>query len=81
MGMEQIKHLIILMMENRSFDHYLGALSLDGRTDIWGLTPVRSLPELHFDCRNLDPTPRWCAIHASLFRMASITFYSSRFRK
>jgi phospholipase C len=28
MGMEQINHLVILMMENRSFDHYLGALSL-----------------------------------------------------
>ena len=34
-----IKHLIVLMMENRSFDHYLGALTLEGRTDIDGLTP------------------------------------------
>ena len=34
--MDQIQHVIILMMENRSFDHYLGALRLEGRTDIEG---------------------------------------------
>jgi len=28
-GMTKIEHLVILMMENRSFDHYLGALALD----------------------------------------------------
>ena len=28
-GMEKIEHIVILMMENRSFDHYLGALSFD----------------------------------------------------
>jgi phospholipase C len=28
-GMEKIKHFVILMMENRSFDHYLGGLTLD----------------------------------------------------
>jgi len=28
-GMEKIEHLVILMMENRSFDHYCGALSKD----------------------------------------------------
>jgi phospholipase C len=33
-----IKHLIVLMMENRSFDHYLGSLSLEGRADIEGFT-------------------------------------------
>jgi phospholipase C len=27
-GFELIKHLVIVMMENRSFDHYLGALNL-----------------------------------------------------
>ncbi|HLW61176.1 MAG TPA: alkaline phosphatase family protein [bacterium] len=32
-----IKHLVVLMMENRSFDHYLGSLTLEGRTDIEGL--------------------------------------------
>jgi phospholipase C len=39
MGMEQIEHLVLVMMENRSFDHYLGALNLppENRTDIEGL--------------------------------------------
>jgi phospholipase C len=39
--MNQIEHLIVLIMENRSFDHYFGALSLPGggRTDVEGLTP------------------------------------------
>jgi phospholipase C len=45
--MSQIEHLVILMMENRSFDHFLGALTLEGRTDIEGLAnPPRSLPDL-----------------------------------
>lgn len=33
-----IKNIVILMMENRSFDHLLGYLSLAGRTDIEGLS-------------------------------------------
>lgn len=34
-----IDHLVVIMMENRSFDHYLGALSLEeGRADVDGLT-------------------------------------------
>lgn len=39
MGMESIEHIIFLMLENRSFDHYLGALTLpdEGRTDVDGL--------------------------------------------
>lgn len=48
----QIEHIVVLMMENRSFDHYFGALSIpegmtdrngqplggEGRTDVLGLT-------------------------------------------
>jgi phospholipase C len=39
MGMEQIQHFVLVMMENRSFDHYLGALNLppENRSDIEGL--------------------------------------------
>lgn len=34
-----IDHVIVVMMENRSFDHYLGSLTLlEGRTDVDGLT-------------------------------------------
>jgi phospholipase C len=43
-----IKHLVVLMLENRSFDHYLGSLSLQGRTDVDGLTiPVPTLKDQH----------------------------------
>src|SRR2546422_897206 len=45
--MNPIRHLIILLMENRSFDHYLGALTLEGRNDIEGLpTPLPTNPDL-----------------------------------
>src|SRR5579871_6899430 len=46
---DKIKHLVILMMENRSFDHYFGALSLDAdykkRVPVpAGGTPVNGIP-------------------------------------
>jgi phospholipase C len=42
-----IDTVIVLMMENRSFDHYFGSLSLDeGRTDVDGLQPGMSNPDL-----------------------------------
>lgn len=37
--LDPIKTIIILMMENRSFDHLLGYLSLAGRTDLDGQSP------------------------------------------
>ncbi|MEO7939447.1 MAG: alkaline phosphatase family protein [Burkholderiaceae bacterium] len=36
-NLSKIEHLVILMMENRSFDHMLGYLTLAGRTDVDGL--------------------------------------------
>ena len=42
---ERIDTVVVLMMENRSFDHYLGALSLvEGRSDVAGLTEAMSNP-------------------------------------
>jgi phospholipase C len=39
-NLEKIDHIVVLMMENRSFDHLLGYLKLvGGRDDIDGLTP------------------------------------------
>jgi len=36
----RIEHVVVLMLENRSFDHMLGYLSLErGRTDVDGLRP------------------------------------------
>lgn len=40
-----IDTVVVLMMENRSFDHYLGALSLEGRDDVDGLTLGMSNPD------------------------------------
>ena len=40
-NLEKIDHIVVLMMENRSFDHVLGHLSLTvSRSDIDGLTPA-----------------------------------------
>jgi phospholipase C len=37
-NLSKIDHIVVLMMENRSFDHMLGFLSIDeGRTDVEGL--------------------------------------------
>jgi phospholipase C len=35
---EKVKHIVVLMLENRSFDHMLGYLTLQGSTDVDGLT-------------------------------------------
>jgi phospholipase C len=38
-NLQKIDHIVVLMMENRSFDHMLGFLTIDeGRNDIEGLT-------------------------------------------
>src|ERR1700730_10842154 len=36
-NLNKIEHIVVLMLENRSFDHMLGYLSLAGRTDVDGL--------------------------------------------
>lgn len=73
-GMEgRIDHVVHVMMENRSFDHYMGGLSLEGRTDVDGLTgdesnpsrdgdPVKVFP-LHEQCQD-DPPHGWGSSHA-----------------
>ncbi|MGH7455770.1 MAG: alkaline phosphatase family protein, partial [bacterium] len=38
-NLQKINHIVVLMMENRSFDHMLGYLTLEkGRSDVDGLT-------------------------------------------
>lgn len=50
-GLDNLKHIVVLMMENRSFDHMLGALKAqDGRID--GVTPDLSNPD-----NNNNPVP------------------------
>jgi phospholipase C len=38
-NLSKIDHIVVLMMENRSFDHMLGYLTLGGRADVDGLEP------------------------------------------
>jgi len=43
-GLDSLKHIVVLMMENRSFDHLLGSLkAVDSRID--GLTGTESNPD------------------------------------
>ncbi len=43
-GLDRLEHIVVLMMENRSFDHMLGSLkSVDARID--GLTGAESNPD------------------------------------
>ena len=42
-----IDHVLVVTMENRSFDHYLGALRLvEGREDVDGLTGQEVFPQV-----------------------------------
>ena len=69
-----IDTIVVLCMENRSFDHYLGALRLvEGRTDIDGLTGAETNPapgggapvavHLLEDFTPADPPHGWDACH------------------
>jgi phospholipase C len=64
-NLEKVDHVVVLMMENRSFDHMLGYLSLTGgRADIDGLRPGlvndyqgRSYPAHHLETTRVDVDP------------------------
>jgi phospholipase C len=68
-----IDAIVVLCMENRSFDHYLGALRLvEGRTDLDGLTGRETNPDrdgnpvgVHLleDFTPADPPHGWGACH------------------
>ena len=54
-NLNKIEHIVVLMMENRSFDHLLGYLTLEGgRTDVDGLTP---------DMSNISTNGTVCRVH------------------
>ena len=42
--LDKAEHVIVLMMENRSFDHLFGYLTLEGRRDIDGLNGTETNP-------------------------------------
>ncbi len=64
-NLEKIDHIVVLMLENRSFDHMLGYLSLEGaRDDIDGLRAEfanehsgRSYPVSHLDSTAITDDP------------------------
>ena len=77
-GLDNLKHVVVLMMENRSFDHMLGALHAEDPR-INGLTgnetnpdttnePVKVQPQAAFQGQ-LDPDPdhHFPAVHKQLF--------------
>jgi phospholipase C len=39
-NLQKIKHIVVLMLENRSFDHMLGYLTLRGQHEVRGLEPT-----------------------------------------
>ncbi|MCB9682381.1 MAG: hypothetical protein H6733_13015 [Alphaproteobacteria bacterium] len=75
-----IDHLVIVMNENRSFDHYLGRYGQDGAHDLDGLPSGWTVPGVdggavaphHLDspCLPVDPPHTWEAMHTSWNRGA-----------
>ena len=65
-GLDKLRHIVVLMLENRSFDHMLGSLSavdarIDGITAGWNnpdTTGASVQPQPHADFQGqLDPDP------------------------
>jgi Phosphoesterase family len=64
-NLEKVDHIVVLMLENRSFDHMLGYLSLEGsRGDVDGLRGEfgnehdgRSYPIHHLDSTSIADDP------------------------
>jgi phospholipase C len=62
-NLDKVEHVVVLMLENRSFDHMLGYLSLEGgRAEVDGLESGmanewqgRSYPILHLDRTAFEP--------------------------
>ena len=65
-NLEKVEHIVVLMLENRSFDHMLGYLSLEGgRDDVDGLRAEfanehdgRRYPVHHLDSTAIRGRPR-----------------------
>ena len=83
-----VDHIIVLCMENRSFDHYLGSLQLEGVTDVNGLDGTESNPDQNgvdvgvFEMDNFepeDPPHSWEAAHAQWNNGANDGFVTEHF--
>src|SRR5579885_886322 len=64
-GLDNLKHIVVLMMENRSFDHMLGGLSLvmeNGQKKyprIHGLTGNESNPDTQGNIVKVQPSAKF----------------------
>jgi phospholipase C len=71
-NLNKIEHIVVLMLENRAFDHMLGYLSLEGgRNDIDGLRADmsndaggRTYPVNHLEATHI-PNPNWDPDHSA----------------
>src|SRR5262245_25043283 len=76
MSLDQIDHIVVLMLENRSFDHLLGYLKLEGgRQDVDGLTgnEVNFHDDMQFSPQRMaspimngDPCHEWDCVKEQL---------------
>jgi phospholipase C len=55
-----LQHLVIVMQENRSFDHYFGRLPAAGHSDVDGLPPEASNPDAQGNPVFAFHTSRYC---------------------
>jgi len=82
-----IKHVVILMKENRSFDHLLGTLNASGQAAVADVPPTFTNPDLsgtavapfHFDttCVSVNPGHQWDAMHQQVDGGAMVGFVKS----
>jgi phospholipase C len=82
-----IKHVIVLMKENRSFDHMLGQLNASGQPAVEAIPAGFSnkdnanvnVPSYHLDtsCINKDPGHQWDEMHAQVDNGAMDGFVKS----
>jgi phospholipase C len=71
-----IKHIVVLMKENRSFDHLLGRLHDEGQPDTEAIPATFTNPDPQSaavapfheatTCLDQDPTHQWLAMHAGV---------------
>ncbi len=47
-ALQQINHIVLLMMDDRCFDHMLGSLTQDGMPEVDGLKGDESNPDVEF---------------------------------
>lgn len=84
LGLQNLKHIVVLMMENRSFDHMLGSLkAADPRIN--GLSGNETNPDTTNEPAPVKPLARWMsqldpdpdhhfpAVHKQLFYGLPIT--------